>query len=551
MINFSYEDVCALMGKDVPVDEFLRRVPLIGSDVGDNVPGRDEMSVEFFPNRPDMYSVEGIARGMRAFLGIEPGLRRYETGDSGVRAVIADDVREICPYFMCAVVRDVRMTDAVIRSMIEMQEKLHVTVGRKRAKLAIGIHDLDRVTPPFTFRAVDPEGIRFVPLAMDEPLSPREVLERSSKGREHAHLVDGMGRFPVIVDAEGEVLSFPPITNGALTAVTADTRNLFIDVTGSDAKAVEGVVNIVATSLAERGGRICRVEMEGAPKSSYPNLEPTERRISLGACGRFIGRKLTPDKAIECLGRMGMDGKIEGDAITVLIPAYRLDIMHDVDVYEDIAIGYGFENYGGGLHPVVQTCGSLLPETSFSDSLRDVMVGLGYTELNTLTLSNRRDEFGISGLPEVDSVSVMNPITEEHASLRSHLMPSLMGILVRNKRRDLPQRVFEVGFVIRDGKAVLHLCALQAASKSSFTEAKSLTESVLREMGVDHSLEPCGYATFVPGRGAFVVSGGERIGIFGEMSPKTITSYGMTHPAIMLEIDLSGIIAGRSGKLVR
>ena len=198
---------------------------------------------------------------------------------------------------------------------------------------------------------------------------------------------------------------------------------------------------------------------------------------------------------------------------------------------------------------VTQTFGKLLPETTFSENLKDIMIGMGYMELTTLTLSNERDEFGISGLPEVEVVKVKNPITEDHTCLRAYMMPSLMRILRHNKNRDLPQKIFEVGYVIRNSKNVLHLCALQAASRTSFTEIKSLTESVLREMRVEYTIESCDYSTFLPGRGAFIVVNGKRIGLFGEMAPKCITDYELTHPVMMMEMDLSDLIAERSGRL--
>jgi phenylalanyl-tRNA synthetase beta chain len=548
-VNFSYQDLEKLIGKELPQDQALENLQLIGSDTGDTVPGQDEMTVEFFPNRPDLYSVEGIARAMRQFLGIEPGLKTYKVEDSDIKAIVTDEVKAVRPYFMCAAVKGVEVTDAVLRSMMELQEKLHITVGRKRAKLAIGIHDLDKVKPPFTFIAADPDKTSFVPLAKTEEMTMREILTKHEKGRAYAHLMDGFDKFPLIVDADGNVLSFPPIINGSLTTVTTNTRNLFIDVTGFDAGAVEECVNIVATALAERGGTIYRVHMEGAPKKSYPDLEPQKMTVSLDECRRFIGVPITAKEAVAALERMGLGAKCLGDRLTAIIPAYRMDFLADADVYEEVAIGYGFEKYGKQKTPVSQTFGKLLPETEFSEKLKDVMVGLGYSEITTLTLSNHKDEFELSGLPEVESVIVKNPITEEHTCLRSYLIPSLMRILRHNKHRDLPQRIFEVGYVIRDQKTVLHLCALQAASKSSFTEAKSLAESVLREINVEYSFEPCPYPTFVKGRGAFIVVNGEKIGVFGEMSPETITGYEMTHPVTALEMDISGLIAERTGGL--
>ncbi|MBQ5397627.1 MAG: phenylalanine--tRNA ligase subunit beta, partial [Candidatus Methanomethylophilus sp.] len=411
------------------------------------------------------------------------------------------------------------------------------------------VHDLDKVRPPFTFKAVDPDSMSFVPLAKTEAMTPREVLTKHEKGKAFAHLMDGFDKFPIIFDADGNVLSFPPIINGALTTVTENTRNIFIDVTGFDEKSVEVCLNIVAAALVERGGQICTIEMEGAPKKVYPDLTPREKTVSIEACNHVNGIPLTGEECVKALQRCGIDGKAEGDRLTAYVPAYRFDILHDADIYEEVSIGYGFEKYGKSRMNVTQTFGKLLPETTFSENLKDIMIGMGYMELTTLTLSNERDEFGISGLPEVEVVKVKNPITEDHTCLRAYMMPSLMRILRHNKNRDLPQKIFEVGYVIRNAKNVLHLCALQAASRTSFTEIKSLTESVLREMRVDYTIESCDYPTFLPGRGAFVVVNGKRIGLFGEMAPKCITDYELTHPVMMMEMDLSDLIAERSGRL--
>lgn len=549
VINFRYSDLCSMLGEEVPEQTLVERIPMIGADMGDTEGGSDEMSVEFFPDRPDMYSVEGVARAMRAFLDIEPGMKTYPVRDSDIEVTIDPSVKAVRPYFLCGVVRGVEITDEILRSMMEMQEKLHITIGRKRSKLAIGIHDLSKVKPPFVYRLAEPHSIRFVPLAMDEEMDMAEILERNEKGREYNKLLDGMSEYPVILDSEGNVLSFPPIINGRLTTVTVGKHDLFIDVTGNDEKAVKGALDIVACALAERGGQIETVIMHDGDRTfRSPNLSPSVRKISAAACDRFLGRDIGPEGTVECLRRMGMDAVAEGDEVTVYIPPVRLDIMHDVDIYEDVATGYGFDRFGGP-YSVRQTPGELLPETAFSESLRDIMIGLGFTEVCTLTLSNQRDEFVISGLPEVDVVRVLNPITEDHTCLRAYLAPSLVRILRHNKHRDLPQRIFEIGYVVRDNLTQLRLCAMSTASKVPFTEVKSWTESVLREAGVDYTLEPCDYETFVHGRGALVVSDGKVIGMFGEMAPKVVVDYEITHPVGFCEIDLEPIIAGKSDTL--
>lgn len=549
VINFKYSDLCTMLGEEVPAQVLVDRIPMIGADMHETEGETDDMSVEFFPDRPDLYSVEGLARALRAFLDIQPGMRTYPVAESDAEVFIDASVKSVRPYFLCGIVRDVEVTDEFLRSLMELQEKLHITIGRKRSKLAIGIHDLSKVRAPFTYKLVDPHAVRFVPLAMDEEMDLAEILERNEKGREYNKLLEGMPEYPIILDADGQVLSFPPIINGSLTTVTVGRHDLFIDVTGNDRKAVKGALDIVATALAERGGKIETVIMhDGDGTFRSPDLTPMVRTISAEACGKFLGKDLGPEGTVECLRRMGLDAVADGDEVTVTIPSVRLDIMHDVDVYEDVATGYGFDRFGGP-YSVHQTPGGLLPETTFSESLRDVMIGLGFTEVNTLTLSNQKDEFETSGLPEVDVVTVLNPVTEDHTCLRAYLAPSLVAILRHNKHRDLPQRIFEVGYVIRDQKTVLHLCAMATASKVPFTEVKSWTESVLREAGVQYTLEPCEFTTFVPGRGAYVVSEGKRIGIFGEMSPAVVVDYGITHPVGFCEIDLEPIIANKKDTL--
>ena len=468
---------------------------------------------------------------------------KYEVADGDVEVTVDPSVKELRPWFLCGVVRGVDIDDEFLRSMMELQEKLHITIGRKRSKLAIGIHDLNKVEPPFVYKLADPHSVRFVPLAMDEEMDLAEILERNEKGRAYAHLLDGFDRYPVILDRNGSVLSFPPIINGVLTTVTVGRHDLFIDVTGNDRKAVKGALDIVATALAERGGRIETVIMhDGDETFRSPDLTPTKRKFSASACDRFLGTTLGPEGMVECLRRMGMDAVADGDEIEVTIPSVRLDIMHDVDIYEDVATGYGFERFGG-TYKLDQTSGALSPLTTFSDNLRDVMVGLGFSEVTTLTLSNQNDEFGISGLPEVDVVRILNPITEDHTCLRPYLMPSLIRILRHNKHRDLPQRIFEIGNVVRDNHTQPRLCAMATASKTSFTEIKSLTESVLREMGLAYTIGPCDLATFVPGRGARIMLDGKEIGIFGEMAPAVVVAYEITHPVIFMELELEPIVA--------
>jgi len=549
VINFKYSDLCSILGQEIPMETLADRIPMIGADIEHAEAGCDDMSVEFFPDRPDLYCVEGTARGLRAFMGIEPGMKTYEVGKSGIDVYIDKSVKDVRPIFLCGVVKGVNIDDNMLKSIMEMQEKLHTTIGRKRKKLAIGIHDLDKVKAPFTYRLAEPHSIRFVPLAKTEEMDMEEILTKHEKGRDYAHLLKDYKEYPIILDKDGNVLSFPPIINGALTTVTTETHNLFIDVTGFDRKAVKGALDIVCTALAERGGRIESVTMHsGNVAFQSPDFTPTSYNISAAECNAYLGTKLKPADMVAALAKMGLDATASGDNINVTVPTYRLDMMHKVDIFEDVGIGWGFENFGSS-YSLTQTSGGLLPETEFSEGLRDIMVGMGFMEVMTLTLINDKDEFETSRLPYVENVKVLNPATEDVTCLRSYLMPSLVNILRHNKHRDLPQRIFEIGNVVRDDITRPHICAMYTASKVSFTEIKSITESVLREMGCEYELKATDIGTFIDGRGAEVLYKGKPIGMFGEMAIEVVTGYEITHPIAFMELDLSPVIDDHKGTM--
>ncbi len=163
-----YDDLIDLLGKRISLEEAVDRITFLGSGpegVHDGV-----MTFDIFPNRPDLYSVEGIARGLRGYLGLETGLPIYPVSDSGIDFLVERSVERVRPFGVGGVVRGVELDDRLLRSLVDLQEKLHTTTGRRRRKVAIGIHDLDRVEPPFTYKAVGPHEIRFVPLGHSGPM---------------------------------------------------------------------------------------------------------------------------------------------------------------------------------------------------------------------------------------------------------------------------------------------------------------------------------------------------------------------------------------------
>ena len=549
VINFNLEDLKSLMGTKMEDREVLDRIPMIGADFHDFDPNTKEASIEFFPNRPDLYSVEGLARGLRAFFDIELGLRTYDISASDIVMKVEPSVKGVRPYVVGAVIRGVVLDDKGIRSLMELQEKLHLTVGRKRAKVAIGVHDLDKVHPPFVYKAVAPSSLSFVPLAKEETMTLAEVLEKHEKGRDYKQLLDGKELYPVILDANNEVLSFPPIINGRLTTVTTETKNLFIDVTGTDQNTINGVLNIVCTSIAERGGVIETITLRGEEKGMTPNLRPKQWLLDVDRTNAALGLDLEPLAMCQCLTRMGYSAEPKGRKVKVSSSPVRMDLIHVADVVEDVAIGYGYENFGS-CKPISRTVGGERRMERVADLVRQMLVGYGHWEVTTLTLSSMEEQFSKVPYPEVQAVEVLNPVSEDHNCLRVHLIPSLLTVLRRSKHRDLPQRIFEVGDVVIDTKRRKHLAVMSIHSKAGFTEMKSLAEGVLKELGVQCSLLPGDLGMFIPGRCALVKVNGRTVGHFGELHPQVITAYELGHPVIAFELDLQDLMSGRGEKIV-
>ena len=535
-ITLDYYDLIDLLGKEIPKEELIERIPMMGASV-EGVE-EDELEIEFFPNRPDLYCVEGVARALRGFFGIETGLQVYNVEESDIVMNVDKSVEDVRPYVVAGIVKDVVMTDYLVRSLMDMQEKLHATLGRKRAKVSIGVHDFDKVVPPYTYKAVEPKSVKFVPLASTQMMDLDEILQKHEKGIDYAFILEGLDRYPLIVDKNDDVLSFPPIINGVLTTVTEWTRNIFLDVTGTDLAGCKTALNIVATALAERGGKLESVEVRYPDETLVtPDLEPTVKKLKVEYANDWIGVSENAEQIAEHLERMRYGTMVKGDELEVHIPAYRNDVLHPVDLTEDMAIAYGYENIQDQF-PTALTFGSRLPLNDFCGELSDLMVGLGYQEVSTLTLSSIQEQVGIE---EADITKVRNPITVDHTCVRATLIPSLLYVLRANKHHELPQRLYEVGDVVVKGKNETKLSGVSCHAKASFTEMKSVVESLLRVVGVESSIKAKRDARFLSGRCASAILGDREIAVFGELDPEIITYYELVHPSSAFELDVRAV----------
>ena len=537
VVTFDYTDFINLLGYKINKNAVLQKLPMIGADL-DRVED-DEISIEFFPDRPDLASVEGIVRACRTFFDFENNIKKYPIKKSDIQIVVDPSVKKVRPYVVTALVKNVNMSDELISSLMDLQEKLHMGIGRNRKKLAIGVHNFEPVEPPFTYKAVDPNAVQFVPLNKVESMTMSQILEKHEKGVDYAHLLKDFDKHPLIVDKNNNVLSYPPIINGSLTEVTPFTKDLFIDVTGNDFKAVNYALNIVTSALAERGGEIYSTTVVNNKKIITPNFEFRKKDLNVDYVNKILGTQIDEEKVSSCLIKMGYEiVQKNNKKITVGIPPWRADILHEIDLIEDVAKGYGYEEFDIDF-PVALTIAKKLDIQELLNAIKTTMIGLGFNEVTTFTISNEKDEFEKLGLKAQKCVKIKNPIAEEYSCLRVGLIPSLLKILNENRHHSLPQQIFEIGITVdKENNNQYMLGFLKIDAKANFTECKSLTEAVMRELNIKYTLDDYSHPAFIKGRCAMIKHDGKEIGFFGELHPQTISNFNLEYPIIAFQIKL-------------
>ncbi len=529
-------------------------LPLLGTDI--DRCDEEMLDIEIFPDRPDLLSAETLARAMRAFLhdeAVSPGL---EVKPATTTMTVDDELSEVRPVIVCAIVHGVNLgededsKDAAIRRLMDHQEKLHFAIGRGRYRASIGVHDLARLKAPFRAVCVGRDA-RFIPLGSESPMSIEAILREHPKGVDYAHLLDGMDRVPVLLDAEDNVLSFPPIINGAHTTVTTSTTSMFVDVTGWDLAACEASLHLVCLQLEAMGGTVEQVNVIGGQgQGQHPAGAPVQHHLPKDLVQRLLGRSFTRDEASMAFQRMGGEVLEETeDAFVVAMPCWRLDVLHNVDLIEDLAIGHGYDDLGAS-SPTAPSHGQPRPDAHLRRRVRTALVGLGFTEVQSLTLSNMEDQFErMRWVPSGAVTQITNPITVDHTVLRQHLLPGLLRLLAANRHHDLPQAVFELGTVVRDHKNAGRVCFLAAEASGGFAAVRGRIQAFMGALGANEAtgvtIEPLpdGDGPWLAGRAARVVVNGAWVGCFGEIDPHVSDGFELAVPMNAAEFDMAALDA--------
>ncbi len=550
-LDLKLERLEKLVGKKLDIKDLEYDLQWIGLDLEDINEEEQKIKVEYNPNRPDFSSPEGIARALKGYYEIELGLPSFKIIPGAIELNVDPSVNKVRPYIVGGVIRDIDLDEDEVGTLMTIQEHLHWAVGRDRKKVAIGVHDLDKITPPYRYTAVKPDSVSFVPLHGDGyPMNLEEILLLHEKGIEYAHILEGKELYPIIFDSNEEVLSFPPVINGVLTTVTEETKNLFLDLTGTDIKAINLALNILSTTLADMGAKIESIKVNYQKGNQYitPNLNPEKWKVGIDYVNNYIGTNLSLKEMIKCFNKVRLDAKQSNAKgyLDVRVPPFRGDIMHIVDLTEECAIGFGYDKLPktiseggiGGYHPI----------QIFSNKIRTIMIGAGYLEVLNFILTNSEKHYNYmrQEFKELENIQILNPVSKEYDTTRTKILPKLLETILNNRSEEKPIRIFEVGDVIlldkseeTGSKREVHLSAATYYENADFTEIRSTLDFIMTSLGYDKDYEVKAdkNPSYINGRFGKIYLKNACIGEIGEINPEILMNFKLEFPVAALELN--------------
>ncbi len=548
VITLRYDRLKSLIKGEISPKDLVDRIPYLGVTLEE---ATDEyIKVEYNPNRPDFSTGYGIARSLNGMLGFEKGAPSYSISKGEVEVIVHESTQSVRPVIVGLVARGITLIDESIEEIISMQEDLHDGIGRHRRKISIGIHNFDAIKPPIEYTTV-PSEFKFVPLGQRETMSVKEILSETDVGREYGGILSGFSRYPMLIDSLGNVLSFPPIINGELTRLTPETRNLFIDITATDLKAAEDALAILAATFNDMNAQIESVKVRlGNSIRITPDMSLQQMEVSGKLASDLLGLKLSDQEISECLERSRISVASKDGKLIASIPRYRVDIMHKVDLVEEIAYGYGFEKLTTTL-PLFKKTGRYDENLSLVGLARNTMIGLGFLEVMNYNLISQKVLYEFTNRKPSAMVKVENPKSSEYEILRDHLYPSLLMVLSKNLHEEYPQRIFEISKAFsKDLRASTgiredyHIAAAISHSEANYTEAKSILNALFSQaFNLSLNTIPIRHSSFTSGRVASISSAKRKLGMIGEISPLVLENFKLRNPVSVFEIDLSKVIA--------
>jgi len=541
VIELSFSRLQKLIGK-VSKKQISDSLPFLGLDIESE--DKDLVRIEYSPNRPDYSTDYGVALGLQGLLGIKTGSVKLTIKKSKNYSIsVKPTVSKIRPFVTGIIAKNGKIDDKTIKQLMTMQEDLHFGIGRKRKKSSIGIHDLDKISFPLIYTTTT-KNHKFIPLNSEKELSISEIIADTETGKDYGHLLGQSSQVPIILDTNQKTVSFPPIINAAVTTVTTKTKNLFVEVTGINKDDAEDMLSVVATILQSAGFSLENIQISGA-KNSSPKLKEKTMIVNPSLINQTLGLNLNTSKIIASLKKSRLNAISKGKNIVCTIPAYRFDIFGPMDLVEEVALGYGIQNFEPTMSPS-QTIGHTNPISLQLKSLNQIIIGLGFLEALNSSLSSKRVLYDMTNRDSKKIISVLDSKSQEHTILRDSILPGLIENLSRNIHESYPQKMFETGSVFNLHDPIsekINLAVISAHKDANFTEIKSVLQTALKiGFGIQIQTKTTVNSSFEDGHCANIIFNGNVIGIIGEIDSKIIENYKIRVPVVGFEISLSDSI---------
>ncbi|TDG48749.1 hypothetical protein AWZ03_004861 [Drosophila navojoa] len=569
-----FQELCFAFGLEL--DEVTTEKQMLTKEQGDVAAAADASEeiiyrIDIPANRYDLLCLEGLVTALRVFQGkVKPP--KFEFVEPAQRQVlkINPSTAQIRPFAVAAVLRNVTFTQDSYNSFIDLQDKLHQNICRKRTLVAIGTHDLDTIKGPFSYEALPPEQIKFVPLNQTQELNGIQLMDfyaTHAQLKQYLPIIRDSPVYPVIYDANRVVLSLPPIINGDHSKISLKTKNVFIECTATDLTKAKVVLDTIVCLFSEHCAKKftvepCDVVQTDGTIISYPELAVRTERVSVKRANAYIGINEPANKLADMLTRMYLETEVDakdGDSLNVKIPPTRHDVIHACDVYEDIAIAFGYNNIKKSL-PAFMQIAKQFPLNKLTEQLREQVAQSGFTEALTFTLCSRDDialklNKKIEALP---AVHIGNPKTLEFQVVRTTLLPGLLKTLVANRKMPLPMKLFEISDVVLadEGAEVgarneRRLCAVNCNKSAGFEVVHGLLDRVMQVLSVPwktggadkgYYLQATEDPSYFPGRCANVMYNDAVIGRIGVLHPSVLQAFELTTPCSVVEFTIEPFV---------
>jgi phenylalanyl-tRNA synthetase beta chain len=540
-IIFSLKDLQNLVGKDITLDE-LKELAYYGKgDIEGYDAETDEVKIDFGDtNLPYLWSVEGFARLVKGVLGLHKNIPQIKVANGPYQIMIDKSVVKIRPHIACFSAKGFKIGDYLLKQIVQLQEKFCEGYGRKRQKVSIGLYSYKRITFPLHYKAVDPLSLKFVPLEFKSKMNLKEILAQHSKGLEYAWILDGMDKYPVLIDDKDEVLSFIPVINSDFTGkLEIGDENIFFEATGTDEAAVNLAANIFSYALSDRGFQIYSAEsVYDDKKITTPNLNCRDIKIENYQIKKLLGLDLKESEIRKLLSSALYDF----DKYKVTIPPYRQDTLHQRDVIEDIGIMYGYDNIKDAPLTTL-TIGSAIKIHEFINNVRELVVGIGYQEIVSPILTKKELLYKKMNIEDFGTVEIEDFMSETYSAVRSWILPNLMDVLSSNKHLPFPQKIFEEGLVnSRKESKIEEFHRISIASShegANYTEIRQILDFIMKCFGLKYDVDETEHKSFIEGRVGRAIVRGKKVAYLGELSPAVLNNWGLEMPVAALELNLS------------